>query len=257
MPSSTTPVKTAVVTGASSGIGAATARALRAAGFRLVLGARRQERLQQVAEPLGAVWRRLDVTDPRSVEDFAAAVAGCHLLVNNAGAALGLEPIAEARDDRWEEMYRLNVLGVLRMTRALLPKLLASGDGHVIIVGSTSGFEVYPGGAGYTASKHALRAVTKTLRLELLGRPVRVTDVSPGLVETEFSLVRHGGDAERARAAYQGMTPLEAEDVAACIVFAATRPPHVDIDEIVVRSRDQASSTQIHRRPPGTAGPAR
>jgi NADP-dependent 3-hydroxy acid dehydrogenase YdfG len=246
-----------VVTGASSGIGAATAVALRAAGFELWLGARRRRRLQEVAEPLGAAWQVLDVTDLRSVEEFAAAVPECHLLVNNAGAALGLEPIAEAGDGRWEEMYRLNVLGVLRMTRALLPKLLASGDGQVIVVGSTSGFEVYPGGAGYTASKHALRALTKTLRLELLGRPVRVTDVSPGLVETEFSLVRHGGDAQRAGAVYQGMTPLAAEDVAACIAFAATRPPHVNVDEIVVRPRDQASSTQIHRRPPGPPAPAR
>lgn len=243
--------KMAVVTGASSGIGAAAAAALHGAGFRLLLGARRAERLAAVAEPLGAEWAPLDVTDPASVAAFVARAPECHLLVNNAGGALGFEPVGEARDDRWLAMYELNVLGTLRLTRALLPRLLASGDGHVINVGSTSGFEVYAGGAGYTAAKHALRALTRTLRLELLGQPVRVTDISPGLVETEFALVRYAGDAARAAAVYQGMTPLRAEDVAACIAFAATRPPHVDVDEIVVRPRDQASSTQIHRRPGG------
>lgn len=244
-----TTIKTAVVTGASSGFGAATARALHAAGFRLILGARRLERLREVAEPLGATAAFLDVTDPASVERFCAAVEDVHLLVNNAGAALGLDPIADAVDERWQRMFELNVLGVLRMTRALLPKLVASGDGHVINLGSTAGRETYAGGGGYTASKHALRALTQTLRIEVLGKPVRVTEVAPGLAETEFALVRFGGDAERARAVYRGIEPLRAEDVAECVAWAATRPPHVNVDEIVVRPRDQATSTLIYRRP--------
>ena len=245
----TTSPPIAVITGASSGIGAATARALSRAGFSLVLGARRLERLEAIASPLEARARSLDVTDPASVTAFCDALPAVDLLVNNAGAALGLDRIGETREELWQRMYELNVLGVMRMTRALLPKLLASGRGHVIVVGSTSGFEVYPGGAGYTASKHALRAVIKTLRIELLGQPVRVTDISPGLVETEFALVRHQGNTERARAVYQGMTPLHGEDVAEAIAWAATRPPHVNVDEIVIRPLDQATSTQIHRRP--------
>lgn len=242
------PTRVAVVTGASSGIGAATARALRADGWDLVLGARRLQRLREVGEPLGAVCHPLDVTDPASIEAFCAAAPSVRLLVNNAGAALGLERIEAADDERWERMFALNVMGVMRMTRALLPKLRGSGAGHVINLGSTAGFETYPGGAGYTASKHALRAVTRTLRLELLGEPVRVTEISPGLVETEFSIVRFAGDEARARAVYKGVEPLTADDVAACIAFAASRPPHVSIDELVLRPRDQASSTQIHRR---------
>jgi NADP-dependent 3-hydroxy acid dehydrogenase YdfG len=240
--------RVAVVTGASSGIGAATARALRADGWDLVLGARRLDRLREVGEPLGAACRPLDVTDPASIEAFCAAVPSVRLLINNAGAALGLERIDAADDSRWERMFELNVMGVMRMTRALLPKLRASGAGHVINLGSTAGFETYPGGAGYTASKHALRAVTRTLRLELLGEPVRVTEISPGLVETEFSIVRFAGDEARAKAVYKGVEPLTADDVAACIAFAASRPPHVSIDELVLRPRDQATSTQIHRR---------
>lgn len=240
--------KTAVITGASSGIGAAAARALAREGFATVLGARRVERLEALASEVGGRFSALDVTDPASIERFVEQIGTAHLLVNNAGGAHGLDAIEEAVDERWETMYETNVLGVMRMTRALLPALEASGDGHVINIGSTAGFETYPGGGGYTASKHALRALTRTLRLELLGRPVRVTDVSPGLVETEFSLVRFAGDAERAEGVYRGMTPLTAEDVAECIAFAATRPSHVAVDEIVVRPRDQATSTNVHRR---------
>jgi NADP-dependent 3-hydroxy acid dehydrogenase YdfG len=243
--------KVAVVTGASSGIGAAAARALSAAGFAVVVGARRLARLREVAAPLGARAVALDVTDPGSVAAFAAEVPQVDLLVNNAGGAFGLEPIADTDPERWLRMYESNVLGVLRMTRALLDRLIASGDGHVINVGSIAGFETYAGGAGYTAAKHALRALTRTLRLELLGRPVRVTEIAPGLVETEFSLVRFAGDAERAAAVYRGMTPLAAADVADCIVWAATRPPHVNVDEIVVRPRDQATAHHVHRRGDG------
>jgi len=247
--------KIAVVTGASSGIGEATARALAAAGFHVFLGARRLERLEEIAASIAttagraATPLRLDVTDAASVAAFAAALpAQVHLLVNNAGGAVGVDRIEEARDERWETMWESNVMGVLRMTRALLPALVASGNGHVVIVGSIAGFETYVGGAGYTAAKHAVRAFTKTLRLELLGRPVRVTEIAPGLVETEFSLVRFGGDAARAKAVYRGMEPLQAADVADCIAWAATRPSRVNIDEIVVRPRDQATATMVHRR---------
>ncbi len=243
--------KIAVVTGASSGIGAATAAALSRAGFDLVLGARRIERLERLAGELGgapaARFHSLDVTDPASVRKFVSQLDRVHLLVNNAGAAFGLDSIEQAVEERWNAMFELNVMGVLRMTRALLGALRAAGEGHVINVGSTAGFEVYPGGAGYTASKHAERALTRTLRLELLGEPIRVTEVCPGLADTEFSKVRFGGDRHRAQEVYRGMTPLAAEDVAECIVWAATRPPHVNVDEIVVRPRDQATSTQVHR----------
>jgi NADP-dependent 3-hydroxy acid dehydrogenase YdfG len=240
--------KTAVVTGASAGIGAATARALAAAGFHLVLGARRLDRLREVAAPLGAEARPLDVTDAESVRAFAARLGQVHLLVNNAGAAFGLDRVEDAADESWQAMWEVNVLGVLRMTRALLPALVGSGDGHIVNLGSIAGFEVYAGGAGYTATKHALRALTRTLRLELLGQPVRVTEIDPGMVETEFSLVRFAGDEERAKTVYRGMDPLTAEDIADCVAWAATRPPRVNIDEIVVRPRDQATATAVHRR---------
>lgn len=252
-----TAAKTAVVTGASSGFGAAIARGLADAGFRTIVGARRFDRLRALADEIGGVAAPLDVTDPASVAAFAdvvrheAPAPGLRLLVNNAGGAFGLEPIAESLDEKWLAMYEVNVMGVLRMTRELLPLLLASGDGHVVNIGSIAGFETYAGGAGYTAAKHALRALTKTLRLELLGKPVRVTEVAPGLAETEFSLVRFAGDAERAKGVYRGLQPLVAEDVADCVVWAATRPSHVNIDEIVVRPRDQATATMIHRREGG------
>jgi NADP-dependent 3-hydroxy acid dehydrogenase YdfG len=249
--------KTAVVTGASSGIGEATARALAAAGYRVFLGARRLERLEELAASIGSSGEfggaaealPLDVTDVESVAAFTARLPGAlHLLVNNAGGALGVDRIEEARDDRWQTMWETNVMGLMRMTRALLPALEASGDGQVINIGSIAGFETYVGGAGYTAVKHAVRAFTKTLRLELLGRPVRVTEIAPGLVETEFALVRFAGDAERAKAVYRGMEPLVAGDIADCVVWAATRPSHVNIDEIVVRPRDQATATAVYRR---------
>jgi NADP-dependent 3-hydroxy acid dehydrogenase YdfG len=182
----TSTLGTAVVTGASAGIGAATARRLRAAGFDVVIGARRLDRLQKVADEIGARALPLDVTDPTSVDDFAAAVASCSVLVNNAGGALGLDRVADSSDAQWAEMYDRNVLSVLRMCRALLPRLVASGDGRIVNIGSVAGFHVYEGGAGYTAAKHAARAVTRTLRGELLGQPVRVIEISPGLVETEF-----------------------------------------------------------------------
>ncbi|HZO91858.1 MAG TPA: SDR family NAD(P)-dependent oxidoreductase [Chthonomonadaceae bacterium] len=238
----------AVVTGASSGIGAATAVALHAAGFSLVLGARRLDRVRVVGQPLDALCLGLDVTDPQSVEDFCRAIPRVNVLINNAGGALGLTPVAAAEDADWEQMYDTNVLGLMRMTRALLPKLEASGAGHIVNVGSIAGREAYVGGAGYNAVKFAVRAITQVLRLELVGKPIRVTEVAPGMVETEFSLVRFKGDAERARKVYEGLTPLTADDVADCIVWAVTRPPHVNIDEIVVKPLAQASASVVARK---------
>jgi len=238
----------AVVTGASSGIGAATAARLVKEGFEVVIGARRVDRLQDVAGPIGARPLALDVTDTASVNAFAAAVDACDVLVNNAGGALGLDPIADADEEKWRWMYDANVLGVMRVTRAFLPKLIASGDGHIVNVGSIAGLEAYDGGGGYTAVKHALRAVTDTLRLELLGQPIRVTEVDPGMVETEFSIVRFDGDVARADQVYEGTTPLVADDVADCIAWAVTRPSHVNVDQIVVKCRDQARAQRVFRR---------
>jgi NADP-dependent 3-hydroxy acid dehydrogenase YdfG len=238
----------AVVTGASSGIGAAAAQHLAAAGYDLILGARRLDKLQAVAEPLGATALALDVTDAKSVLAFCEQVPAVNLLINNAGGALGLEPIADAVDEKWETMYDSNVLGTMRMVRALLPKLEASGQGHILNIGSIAGIEVYPGGAGYTAAKHAVRALTETLRLELLGKPIRVTEIAPGMVETEFSAVRFGGDTEKAKKPYTGMTPLTADDIADAIVWAVTRPAHVNIDTLVIKPLDQATATLVHRK---------
>jgi NADP-dependent 3-hydroxy acid dehydrogenase YdfG len=239
-----------VVTGASSGIGEATARRLAAEGFDVVLGARREDRLRAIAADIGARWMVLDVTDADSVDRFCGELDECRVLVNNAGGAFGLDPIAEADEDGWRQMWETNVLGTLRMIRGLLGKLLASGDGLVVNIGSIAAFEPYPGGAGYNAAKAAERALTDVLRLELLGRPLRVTEIDPGMVETDFSLVRFGGDEARAKAVYEGVVPLTPEDIAACIVFVATRPSHVDIDQLVVRPRDQARATLVHRRTP-------
>ena len=186
--------------------------------------------------------------DAKSVEAFCEQVPFLHVLVNNAGGALGTETVAEAIDEKWETMYDSNVLGTMRMVRGLLPKLKASGAGHIVNIGSIAGLEVYPGGAGYTAAKHAVRALTETLRLELVGQPVRVTEIAPGLVETDFSLVRFGGDAERAKNPYQVMTPLVAGDIADAIVWVVTRPAHVNIDTLVIKPRDQATATLVHRK---------
>ena len=241
-------MKTAVVTGASSGIGAAAARALAGDGWQLVLGARRLERLQELAAEIGGQARRLDVTDPDSVAEFCAAVPDCRLLVNNAGGALGLQPVAEADEAQWSSMYESNALGTMRMTKALLPQLRASGDGLVIGVTSIAAFETYRGGAGYTAAKHAQRAIMQTLRLELLGEPIRVTEIAPGMTETEFSLVRFGGDEAAAAEVYRGTQPLRGPEVAECIRWVAAQPSHVNVDELVVRPRDQARATEVYRR---------
>ena len=243
------PGTTAVVTGASSGIGAATSRHLAAAGFEVVVGARRLDRLREVAEPIGARALELDVTDAGSVDRFCAEVGPCSLVVNNAGGALGLSSIADADVEQWRRMYDTNVLGTLRVTRGLLPELLASGDGQVIVIGSIAAYEPYPGGGGYNAAKFGERALASVLRQELLGQPIRVTEIDPGMVETEFSLVRFDGDEQRAAQVYEGVTPLSADDVAECVTFAATRPSHVNIDTLVVLARDQAGARNVHRHP--------
>lgn len=237
----------AVVTGATSGIGEAAAVRLAADGFDVVIGGRREERLRAVAEATGARWHVLDVTDPASVDRFCDAVEECRVLVNNAGGALGLDRIEQADEGEWRTMFEVNVLGTLRMTKRLLPLLEASGDGHVVNVGSIAGYEPYVGGAGYNAAKFAERALTKVLRLEVLGRPVRVSEIDPGLVQTEFSTVRFHGDESRAAAVYEGLTPLSAMDVAECIGFVVSRPPHVNVDTLVVLARDQAGAATVHR----------
>ncbi|MDQ6713872.1 MAG: SDR family NAD(P)-dependent oxidoreductase [Candidatus Dormibacteraeota bacterium] len=244
--------RVAVVTGASSGIGEATARGLHEAGFEVVLGARREDRLMAVAGELGGRGLPLDVRDPVSIDAFVAAIAAeygqVEILVNNAGLAAGLQPLAQGNDDDWVQMMETNVLGLLRVTRAMLPLLRRAPRAHIVNLGSVAGFEVYPGGVGYTASKHAVRAITKTLRLELMGEPIRVTEIEPGMVETEFSLVRFKGDRERASTVYKGMQPLTGADVADCIVWAVTRPAHVNIDEMVVRPIAQATARDVARK---------
>ena len=241
--------RTAVVTGASSGIGAATARALAEEGFRVVCAARRTERIEELAAEIGGVAVTCDVNDPDSVAALAAAVPTCHVLVNNAGGAVGVDRVEDADLDGWKWMYDVNVLGLVRVTQALLPALRASGDGVIVNVGSTAGRWAYEGGAGYTAAKHGVKVVTETLRLELNGEPIRITEVAPGMVRTdEFSLVRFGGDQAKADAVYAGVDqPLLAEDVADAIAWVATRPSHVDIDELVIKPRAQAAAHKVHR----------
>ena len=244
--------RVAVVTGASSGIGEATARALAGAGFRLVLGARRLDRIKALADEIGGRGLPLDLREPDSVKAFVSAIEADHgaveLLINNAGLAAGLQPLAEGSDDDWVQMMETNVLGVLRMTKAMLPLLRRAPHAHIVNLGSVAGFEVYPGGVGYTASKHSVRAITRTLRLELMGEPIRVTEIEPGMVETEFSLVRFKGDRERADAVYAGMEPLTGADVADCILWVVTRPPNVNIDELVVRPIAQATTRDVARK---------
>lgn len=249
MASSYRPV--AVVTGASSGIGAATVVALGRLGYRIVAGARRLERLQRVVGERG-VALPLDVTKLESIDAFVSEVqkkfGRIDVLVNNAGLARGLTPIAGASDQDWIEMWETNVLGLMRVTRACLPMLRKARHGHIVNLGSIAGFETYVGGAGYTASKHAVHAISRTLRLELNGEPIRVTEVMPGMVETEFSLVRFHGDRQAAKNVYEGVKPLLAADIADCIVYAVTRPPHVDVDEIVVRPIAQATAWKVARK---------
>ncbi|MET7672004.1 SDR family oxidoreductase [Micromonospora luteifusca] len=248
----------AIVTGASSGIGAATARRLAAKGFHVLAAARRAERLADLVAEITAAGGQAtavtcDITSDESVAGLAEAAAQAPgpvtLLVNNAGGARGLDPVESGSVADWQWMYDVNVLGTLRVTQALLPALEASGSGTIVVVSSTAGLAVYEGGGGYTAAKHAQTAIAGTLRLELCGRPLRVIEIDPGMVKTdEFGLVRFEGDAERAAAVYAGVPgPLVAEDVADCIAWCATRPEHVNIDRLVVRPRAQAAQHKVHR----------
>lgn len=242
----------AVVTGASSGIGAATVRRLAAEGYDVICAARRAERIEALAAEIGGTAVVCDVTDADDVAALAAAVGDrLDLLVNNAGGAFGATPVAEADPEEWRRMYDVNVIGLVQVTRSLLPALLRSGAGVIVNVGSTAGRVAYEGGGGYTAAKHGTKVVTETLRLELYDQPVRVCEVAPGMVRTdEFALVRFGGDQEKADAVYAGVPdPLTAEDVADAITWVATRPAHVNIDSLVIRPRAQAAQHKVHRLP--------
>lgn len=244
--------RSAVVTGASSGIGEATARALAGVGFRVCCVARRTDRIEALAGEIDGVAVTCDVTRPDEVRRLAERVGQrLHVLVNNAGAAVGMEPVAEADPDDWRAMLEVNVIGTLNVTKALLPALLASGDGVIVNMGSTAGHVAYEGGGGYTAAKHGVAVMTETLRLELVGQPVRISEVAPGMVKTEeFGLVRYRGDAEKRDAVYRGVPdPLSAEDVADAVAWIATRPSHVNIDRLVIRPRAQAAQHKVHRVP--------
>jgi NADP-dependent 3-hydroxy acid dehydrogenase YdfG len=240
--------RVAVVTGASSGIGAATAERLAAEGFDVVLAARRQDRLAALAERIGGRAVQLDVTDATSVEAFAAALDRVDVLVNNAGGAFDAAPVADADLDSWQRTYDVNVLGTVRVTKALLPALRASGAGDLVFVGSTAGLISYEGGASYTAAKHGVHTLAETLRLELVYEPVRVIEIAPGMVKTEEFTLNRTGDQAKADAVYQGVRePLVAEDVADCIAWAITRPHHVNVDLLVVRPRAQAAQHKVAR----------
>ena len=241
---------TAVVTGASSGIGAASARALASAGFHVFCVARRTDRVEALAAEIGGTPVTCDVTDEAQVTALAATVGPTlDLLLNNAGGAVGTDPVSAGDPDGWRQMYEVNVIGTLLVTQALLPALVASGAGTLINLGSTAGHGTYEGGGGYTAAKHGVAAMTETLRLELNGQPVRVTEIAPGMVRTdEFSLNRFGGDESRADAVYAGVRePLVAEDVADAISWVATRPAHVNVDLLVIKPRAQAAAHKVHR----------
>ncbi len=251
--------KVVMISGASSGIGAATARAFAAEGAHLALCARRTDRLDALGPELlnaGAgpvLTYPVDVRDVAEIDSFVQATmeefGRIDILVNNAGLARRMDPIASADEDAWNEMIDTNIKGLLAITRRVVPIMREQDGGHVINLGSTAGHSVYEGGSVYCATKHAVIAITETLRLEVADRRIRVTAISPGLVETEFSVVRFQGDQGRADAVYADMTPLTAEDIAECILFAANRPPHVNIDEMIIKPLDQASVNKVIRRP--------
>jgi NADP-dependent 3-hydroxy acid dehydrogenase YdfG len=245
----------AVVTGASSGIGAATALRLAEAGYHVILAARRADRIDDLARRIRADGgqadaRTLDVTDRAAVEAFAAGLDRCDVLINNAGGAFGAETVAESDPADWRAMYEVNVLGTLNVTQALLPKLIASGDATIVVLSSTAAMVAYEGGGGYVAAKHGEHAIAATLRLELCGEPVRVIEIAPGMVRTdEFAVRRFRGNAEQAAAVYQGVAePLTADDVADTISWAVTRPSHVNVDLLVLRPRAQAAQHKVYRQ---------
>lgn len=245
-------MSTAVVTGASSGIGAATARALAHAGYRVVLVARRAERLRELAAEIDGLALPTDVTDADAVHRMARDVGqDVSVLVNNAGGAVGLDPVDRASPEDWRLMYEVNVLGALRVTQALLPALRRARHATVVFLTSTASQAAYEGGGGYCAAKYAEHALAATLRLELNGEPIRVVEIAPGMVRTEeFSLTRFAGDRARADAVYAGVArPLVAEDVASCITWAVTAPAHVNVDLLTVRPVAQAANHKVHRVP--------
>lgn len=243
-------MKTAVVTGASSGIGAATARMLAGEGYRVICAARRAERIEALAGEIGGVAVDCDITVDADVARLASAVGGTlDVLVNNAGGALGLEPVSDADLDAWSTMLQTNLIGTTRVTKALLPALIAA-EGVIVFVTSTAADSGYEGGAGYCAAKAGERAVVESMRLELYDVPVRITEICPGMVRTEgFSVTRFGGDEERAAAVYEGVAePLTADDVADAITWMATRPSHVNVDRLTIRPRAQAAQHKVHRQ---------
>lgn len=250
--------KIVVITGASSGIGAACAKMFAQAGAKLILVARRQERLQELADELSKEFScqlhllALDVRDRASVESAFSSLpetwSEVDILINNAGLSRGLNKLHEGSIQDWEEMIDTNIKGLLYMTRHIVPGMVSRGRGHVVNLGSIAGHQTYPGGNVYCGSKAAVRAITEGLKQDLLGTPVRVTSVDPGLVETEFSNVRFHGDSDRANKVYQGLTPLTPEDIADVVFFCVTRPAHVNISEILLVPTDQATATLVHRR---------
>ena len=246
--------RTAVITGASSGIGAASAAKLAEAGYRVVLTARRADRLAEVAQQIArnggqAEYHQLDVTDRPAVDAFAASLERCDVLVANAGGAIGAETVAAGNPDDWRAMYEVNVIGTLNVTQALLPRLTESGAGTIVLMSSTAGFVAYEGGGGYVAAKHGTHAIAGTLRLELAGQPVRVIEIAPGMVRTdEFAVNRFRGDAEAAAAVYAGVAePLTAQDVAEAVAWTVTLPQHFNVDLMVIRPLAQAAQHKVHR----------
>ena len=250
--------KIAVVTGASSGIGAASARRLATEGFHVVLAARRADRLESLSKEIRdaggqATAVPVDVSTDADVARLVSTATDLdgevELLANIAGGAFGADPVASSSVDDWQRMFEVNVLGTLRVTKALLPALVASGRGTIVVMGSTAGDIVYENGGGYTAAKHAETALVGTLRLELSGQPVRVIEIAPGMVRTdEFAIIRFGGDTEKAAAVYAGVAePLTADDIADCVAWCATRPHHVNVDKLVIRPLAQAAQHKVHR----------
>ncbi len=246
--------RVAVVTGASIGIGAASAAGLAAAGYHVVLTARRRDRLEQVVSKItadggSAEWHELDVTDRPAVDAFASRLHRCDVLVANAGGAIGAETVADSSPADWQAMYDVNVLGTLHVTQALLPMLIGSGAGTIVLMGSTAGLISYEGGGGYVVAKPGTHAIAETLRLELFDQPVRVIEIAPGMVRTaEFALNRYRGDAAKAAAVYAGVAePLTDADVADAVVWSVTRPPHFNVDLMVIRPRAQAAQYKVHR----------
>jgi 3-hydroxy acid dehydrogenase/malonic semialdehyde reductase len=254
--------KTVVITGASSGIGQACAEIYAQHGYSLILGARRFEKISSYRDILmtrfgvDILCAELDVRVEKSIQNFLQEslknFPKIDVLINNAGLALGRSPIVSAKDLEWETMIETNFLGLLRVTRAFLPQMISNNEGHVVNIGSVAGFQSYAGGAAYAGTKHAVRAISQALREELYGTSIRVTEIDPGLVETEFSLVRFAGDDKKAKDVYSGMTPLNAVDVAETIYFATSRPKHVNIDCMVIQPTDQISVGKVFRRDQGS-----